>query len=148
MTHHDSPQPLQLPLRLNFFPAFFSATTASVWIGRWENQDAASQLEDQIPGLKTWRDTTDGTRLIAWHPTLSLERSVPGCRAATFAIDELPQFFERLVNDAVRARFYQLGFTEKSRGFVNYGRSLLTQIQALESTSNEPIGIFSFKDSY
>lgn len=132
----------EVPLVLNFFPAVFTTPSATVWVGRWDDADAAKRLESQVPGLRTWRDPTDGTRLVAWHPSIALTE-VSGCRIATFTLEDLPQLFERLVDDAVRARFLELGFTPKSHGFVNYRRSLLAEIPALESTTSKPIGIFS-----
>src|SRR5262249_957661 len=78
--HNGLGESREPPLVLNFFPASFSAQDASVWVGRWEGEDGARQLLDSIPGLRTWRDPTDGTRLMAWHPTRLLQDGVPGCR--------------------------------------------------------------------
>lgn len=138
----DAARPGEPSYVLNFFPGTFTSQTASVWVGRWTDPDSTKALEDKIPGIRTWRDLTDGTRLIAWHPTRHLT-AIPDCRKVTFTIEELPQLFERLVDDAVTARFSALGFTQKSHGFVNYQRSLLAEIPALQATTSAPIGLFS-----
>lgn len=128
-------------LVLNVFPVSFSTQKVSVWSGRWRDTETADSLADTIPGLVTWRDPTDADRVYAWHPDRVLAEGVPNYNLVTVAAAELPQLFERLLMDAVRARFLSLGFTEKHNGFVNYGLSVLDKIPALAAATSEPIGI-------
>lgn len=127
---------------LNLFPADLSSDTVAVGVGRWTTPDAARALRDAQPGLRTWRDRTDGSLLYAWsaagQPALP-----PGFREVTVRLDEAPMIFKRMLADAVEARFLALGFERKKDGFVNYAKgSLLAQVPALADLASEPIGVY------
>src|SRR5436190_12039764 len=119
-------------LALNLFPAILTDTKARVWSGRWSDPAGADALRESVPGLVTWRDRDDGSRMYLWRPHEPLERAPSEFQEVTVALEESPQLFERLIRDAVQERLIQLGFTEKGHGFVNYGRpSLLAEVPAL-----------------
>jgi hypothetical protein len=126
---------------LNIFPALFTGTTARVLVGLWRDTDHAEAIAATIPGLVTWRDPSDASRMYVWHATETI--SPEGFHEVTVTADENPQLFQKLLDDAVRARMLELGFTEKHGSFVNYGKgSLLTTIPALSQSLTEPIGIY------
>lgn len=129
-------------LSINMFPAVFSASVAHVWVGLWQRPEQADDLAAAAPGLVTWRDPSDASRLYAWHASESITPPA-GFSAVTVASDENPQLFQRLLTDAVRARMLALGFTEKHGSYVNYAKgSLLAKIPALSNAVREPIGIY------
>jgi hypothetical protein len=129
-------------IALNFFPATFSDSEARVWVGAWTGAEGADALRASIPGLVTWRDPTNGSRVYAWHPSTALT-SVGDLLQVTVAFDELPQLFERLLADTVARRLQEIGFRRKKDGFVNLSKpSLLAQIPALAAAAQEPIGIY------
>jgi hypothetical protein len=129
-------------LVLNIFPARFSVAVAEVWVGLWRDAEHAAEVAATAPGVVTWRDPTDATRLYVWRAD---EPATPpdGFQAVTVAVDENPQLFQRLLDDAVATRMVSLGFTEKHGSFVNYAKgSLLATIPALSAVLHEPIGIY------
>jgi hypothetical protein len=129
-------------LVLNVFPVEFSADKASIWIGRWESAEAAQALQNDFPGLRTWRDTTDGSRLYIWYADAP-GKVPPGFQQVTIALDEAPQFFERILTEAVERRLNSLGFERKGNGFVNYGKGgLFAAVPALAGATDDAIGIF------
>ena len=128
---------------LNLFPATLSHTTAEVWAGRWKGPEQAEELAGRYPGLVTWRDRDDASRMYVWHPTQVLGAAPEGMSPVTVTFEESPMLFERLVRDSVQRRLLAIGFTEKGGGYVNYGRgSLLAEVPALCTSSAEPIGIY------
>lgn len=130
------------PLVLNIFPARFSAASAEVWVGLWRGPEHAASVADAVPGIVTWRDPTDESRLYAWCARGAIE-APEEFQPVTVAVDENPQMFQRLLDDAVRSRMLQLGFTDKHGSFVNYAKgSLLATIPALSDALKEPIGIY------
>jgi hypothetical protein len=125
-------------IALNFFPATFSNSKATVFVGAWTGAESADALRAQVPGLITWRDPTNGSRMYAWHPRSAIA-SVGDLTHVTVALDELPQLFERLLGDAVARRLQEIGFHRKKDGFVNFGKpSLLAKISALAAAAQEP----------
>ena len=126
---------------LNIFPAHFTDTPAHVWVGLWRDPEYAAALAAANPGLVTWRDRSDASRMYVWHATEAI--SPDGFHEVTVTTAENPQLFQRLLDDAIHARMLELGFTEKHGSFVNYGKgSLLTTIPALSQSLTEPIGIY------
>jgi hypothetical protein len=133
-----------LPLAINLFPAILSSDTARVWVGKWVSTEHAETLCAASPGLTTWRDRDDGTRLYAWDASRTLASGPPGFQDVTVSLEESPPLFQKLLADAIDARFRELGFAEKAGGFVNYGRqSLVADIPALAATAKERIGIYA-----
>jgi len=129
-------------LVLNFFPVTFSASNVQVWVGPWKDTEIADALRSSVPGLVTWRDPADASRMCAWHPT-SLLAEAGDLSRVTVAFDESPQLFQRLLIDAVARRLSEIGFTRKGYGWVNFGKpSLLAQVPALAAAASEPIGIY------
>lgn len=127
---------------LNVFPVTFSEAKATVWVGAWTGPERADALRKRTPGLITWRDPTNGSRMYSWHPGTTLA-SVDDLTRVTVALDELPQLFERLLDDAVSRRLQEVGFQRKKDGFVNFSKpSLLAKIPALAAAAQEPIGIY------
>jgi hypothetical protein len=130
-------------LALNFFPAILSTTTALVWSGRFPGAEAAEALRQDQPGLVTWRDPDDASRMYIWNPSTPLTNVPAFFQEVTVALEESPPLFQRLINDAIAGRLRDLGFQEKSGGWVNYNRpSLMTKIPALASAAGEAIGIY------
>lgn len=119
-------------LALNFFPVTFSAPQVSVWAGLWTATDAQEEIERKHPGLRTWRDRDDGTRMYAWYAPGATGAAPAAFRQVTVALDESPVLFQRLLDDTVRARLRQRGFVEKSGGYVNYDKpGLIAKVPAL-----------------
>lgn len=130
-------------LILNFFPATFSATNVKVWSGRWTDAEAADALRAVYPGIVTWRDRDDGSRLYIWKSVGDLTKVPAGFSEVTVALDESPQLFQRLVTDAVYARLRALGFEEKGGGWVNFGKpGLFAEVPALAEAAGDAIGIY------
>ena len=137
-----SPAPATVPLTLNFFTATLSSDTVTVWCGLYGGPEAAAAIAANAPGVVTWRDPDEGTRLYLWHPK-GVFTPPAGFLPVTVRLSESPRLFERLIEDAVFARLTELGFQEKGRGWVNYNRpSLLAQVPALGSAVKEDIGIY------
>lgn len=128
---------------VNFFPAAFSNNFVAVGVGRWTDGAAADQLREKHPGLRTWRDRADGTRLYAWFSD-GRDEVLAGFRKVTVRLDESPMLFKRMLTDAVEKRFAELGFQRRGNGFVNYAKgSLLAHVPALAATASEPIGVYA-----
>ena len=137
-----SPATATVPLTMNFFTATLSSETVTVWCGLYGGPEAAAAIEANAPGVVTWRDPDDGTRLYLWHRRDGFSPPT-GFLPVTVRLSESPRLFERLIEDAVFARLTELGFQEKGRGWVNYNRpSLLAQVPALASAVKEDIGIY------
>jgi hypothetical protein len=135
-------KPDDSPLALNLFPATLSATAVTVWAGLYPGEQEASAIESRQPGVVTWRDPDDNSRMYTWHRQRDFVPP-PGFVAVTVRLDESPRLFERLIEDAVYARLRELGFREKGHGWVNYGKkSLLTEVPALAAAVPESIGIY------
>lgn len=129
-------------LALNLFPAALSSPSATVWSGLYPGPERAEAIELDQPGVVTWRDSDDGSRMYLWHRTNNF---VPpaGFVAVTVRFEESPQLFQRLIENAVEARLEELGFQPKSGGWVNYGRqSILAEVPSLASAATESIGIY------
>ena len=132
-------------LTLNLFPATLSATTATVWVGLWPGTDGADAIRTKYPGLQTWRDRDDSSRLYIWHPVQPLMVPPTGFTEVTVALEESPQLFQRLVTDAVATRLRDAGFQEKGAdGWVNYKKpGLFAKVPALAAvTAEDAIGIY------
>jgi len=141
-TGFASPGPTSAPLTLNFFTATLSNDTVTVWCGLYGDAHTTAAIAASAPGVVTWRDPDEGTRLYLWHPKGTFTPP-SGFSPVTVRLRESPRLFERLIEDAVFARLIELGFQEKSGGWVNYGKpSLLTQVPALASAVKEEIGIY------
>src|SRR5580692_9094969 len=108
------------PLVLNLFPATFSSETVTCLCGPWSDPDGADSIREAYPGALTWRDRDDGRALYLWHPEESLPGKPLGFNEVTVALEESPQFFQRLLTDGVERGLTGLGFTRKGSGFVNY----------------------------
>jgi hypothetical protein len=129
-------------LALNFFPADFDQTAATVWSGKYPGPEAVEELSKVHGGVVFWRDRDDGARLYAWHPERPLS-GLPGFQEVTVTLEESPPLFQKLLSDAIRNRMQRIGFQEKSGGWVNYSRpSILASVPALASTVTGPIGIY------
>ena len=129
-------------LTLNLFPARLSTTTVTVWSGLYPGPEQAEAFEVAQPGVVTWRDPDDNSRMYMWDPTKAFTPPA-GFAEVTVRLDESPPLFERLIEDAVFARLAALGFQRKSEGWVNYGRpSLLAEVPQLASAVSEDIGIY------
>jgi hypothetical protein len=129
-------------LAVNVFPVTFSASKVGVWVGAWKSPEAADGLRAQIPGLVTWRDPDDASRMYAWHPT-ETPAQVGDLKPVTVALDESPLLFQRMLSDAVSRRLTDVGFTERGHAFVNFSKpSLLAKVPALDAASKERIGIY------
>jgi argonaute-like protein len=128
----------RLDLVTSYFPATLSASAATVRAGLWKGSDHADQLRETTPGLRTWRNDSV---LYAWN--MDGAPYPEGFETVVVRFEENPALFKRLLNDAVRARFRTLGFTEKRRAFVNYEKaSLLGAIPGLAAAGAESIGIY------
>jgi hypothetical protein len=110
------------PIVINFFQASFTSSSVTVWLGRWTSPEDADALRKAIPGLTTWRGRDDADRLYAWDASGRLSRGLPGFNDVAVALDESPQLFQRLIENAVAVRLASLGFEEKGGGFVKYGK--------------------------
>lgn len=130
------------PTVINVFPATFSDDIVAVGVGRWTTPEAAKALREEHPGLRTWRDVADGSRLYAWFA--SAETALPpGFRPVTVRLDEAPMIFKRMLTDAVEARFVALGFDQRRDAFVNYAKgSIVAQVPALAGVATEGLGIY------
>lgn len=128
-------------LALNFFPVTFSASQVSVWMGLWTTPEAQDALEAEHPGLRTWRDRDDGTRMYAWYPP-GLGGAPPrGFQSVKVAFEESPVLFQRLLDDTVRRRLRDRGFVEKGGGFVNYDKpGLIAKVPALAPVAEAAAG--------
>ncbi len=129
----------------NFFPAQFSTDQVSCWSGRWVSAEATEALVAAHPGLETWRDPDEASRVYAWFRTnpTGME-SVTGFKLVTVTHDEAPRLFQRLMLDAVHARLHALGFEEKGDGWVNYeAKNHLGAIPALAGVAGRSIGIYA-----
>lgn len=130
-------------LVLNFFPSTFSSTSVTVWSGRWSDAETADALRAAHPGLVTWRDRDDASRMYIWNPTTHLTEIPNGFVEVTVALDESPQLFQRLVTDAVHARLRALGFEEKGHGWVNFEKpGLFAKVPSLAEAAGDAIGIY------
>jgi hypothetical protein len=138
----DQPASTGTVLTLNFFPAKLSQASVPIWSGLYSSPEATKAVEDSIPGSVTWRDPDESKRLYLWHPK-SVFTTPPGFSPVTVRLTESPRLFERLIEDAVFARLREIGFQEKSDGWVNYQKpSLLAQVPSLASAVSEEIGIY------
>jgi hypothetical protein len=127
---------------INLFRASFSDDCAAVGVGRWTTPDAARTLRETHPGLRTWRDLTDGSRLYTWFVDGRIALPA-GFREVTVRLDEAPMIFKRMLADAVERRFMTLGFERKRDAFVNYSKgSLLAQVPSLAGIASGGLGIF------
>lgn len=127
---------------LNFFPATFSSDTVKVGVGRWVDKVSTERLRDDNPGLRTWRDGEDGSRLYVWY--MDDRDSLPAeFQRVTVQLDEAPSIFKRMLGDAIERRFLEIGFERKGvNAFVNYGKpSLLCQVPSLREIGG-PLGIY------
>src|SRR4051794_18002769 len=86
---------------LNIFPARFTDTAAHVWVGLWRDPEYAAKLAVATPGLVTWRDPSDASRMYVWHVTEAI--SPDGFHEVTVTAAENPQLFQRLLDDAIHA---------------------------------------------
>lgn len=76
--------------------------------------------------------------MYAWYVPDMAGPPLPDFNPVTVALDESPLLFQRLLDDAVRARLFGLGFVEKGGGFVNYDRpGLITKVPALAPVTEE-----------
>jgi hypothetical protein len=128
---------------LNFFAAILNATTVTIWAGKYPGPEATELMRQSCTGLVTWRDRDDGSRMYVWNPTVPLRDIPVGFKEVTVSLDESPPLFQRLINDAVKARMCALGFLAKSNGWVNYNHpSLMAKIPALAGAASEDIGVY------
>ena len=127
----------------NFFPATFSTDRVTVWAGRWTSVEELDALVAAHPGLTTWRDPDDTSRVYAW-PSTDGDVALGGFKSVTVSHEESPLLFQRLMLDGVHTRLVALGFTEKGGGFVNYaGKNLLAEVPALSRVLGSSIGIYA-----
>lgn len=130
-------------IAFNFFPVELDTTVVPVWVGKWESREITEGLSDSVPGMVTWRDPTDASRMYAWHAQTHHEQPPAGLKAVTVELTELPQLYEKLIADAVERRFRELGFSKKRFAYVNYAKeSILASLPALGGLTSEPIGIY------
>lgn len=144
-------QPRQRPsiparFQFNLYPVTFTSQVARVLVGPWIDQETADTLRQSFPGLNTWRDSDDGSRLLAWYSDKDLESvtAPEEFRVAEFTSTEHAMLFKHLLQVGLHSRMSTLGYASNGFNRFNHpGINILPSIPALSAASGDQIRLFT-----